>query len=68
MGLLEHEQDRGLRTRLATNSEVEKDSAKEGGDVLEHVIGNEAEVEGEWIKKGAAYEFIGTRVTFTSAR
>ncbi len=28
-------------------------------------IGNAAEVEGEWIKKGSAYEFIGTRVTFT---
>ena len=28
-------------------------------------IGNTAEVEGEWIKKGTTYEFIGTRVTFT---
>ena len=28
-------------------------------------IGNYAEVEGEWIKQGAAYEFIGTRVTFS---
>ncbi|MBM4163111.1 MAG: DUF4920 domain-containing protein [Lentisphaerae bacterium] len=28
-------------------------------------IGNIAEAEGELIKKGAAYEFIGTRVTFT---
>lgn len=27
-------------------------------------IGNRAEVEGEWIKKGTTYEFIGTRVTF----
>lgn len=29
-------------------------------------IGNTAEVEGEWIKKGTTYEFIGTSVTFTS--
>jgi hypothetical protein len=28
-------------------------------------IGNQAEAEGELIKKGTAYEFIGTRVTFT---
>jgi hypothetical protein len=28
-------------------------------------IGNDAEVEGEWIKKGTAYEFIGTRVSFS---
>ncbi|MDR2849770.1 MAG: DUF4920 domain-containing protein [Verrucomicrobiota bacterium] len=28
-------------------------------------VGNTAEVEGEWIKKGDAHEFIGTRVTFT---
>ncbi|MEI7902746.1 MAG: hypothetical protein WCK89_21060 [bacterium] len=28
-------------------------------------IGNDAETEGEWIKKGTAHEFIGTRVTFT---
>jgi len=29
-------------------------------------IGNRAEVEGEWIKKGAGHEFIGTRVTFSA--
>ena len=37
------------------------------GDYLEKLpqkFGHMAEVEGEWIKKGAAYEFIGTRVTF----
>lgn len=28
-------------------------------------IGNTAEAEGEWIKKGSTYEFIGTRVTFS---
>jgi hypothetical protein len=28
-------------------------------------IGNWAEVEGEWIKKGEHHEFIGTRVTFS---
>ena len=28
-------------------------------------IGNTAEAEGEWIKKGDTHEFIGTRVTFT---
>ena len=27
-------------------------------------VGRKAEVEGEWIKKGTSYEFIGTRVTF----
>lgn len=31
-------------------------------------IGNTAEAEGEWIKKGNAYEFIGTRVTFRKKR
>lgn len=38
------------------------------GDYLSKLpqnIGNTAEVEGEWIKKGTSYEFIGTRVTFT---
>lgn len=38
------------------------------GDYLEKLpqnIGNTAEIEGEWIKKGTAYEFIGTRVSFT---
>lgn len=37
------------------------------GDYLEKLpqrFGRVAEVEGEWIKKGTAYEFIGTRVTF----
>jgi hypothetical protein len=28
-------------------------------------VGNRAEVEGEWIKKGDHHEFIGTRVTFS---
>jgi hypothetical protein len=28
-------------------------------------VGDTAEVEGEWIKKGDKHEFIGTRVTFT---
>ena len=32
---------------------------------LPQKIGSDAEVEGEWIKKGEAYEFIGTRVSFT---
>ena len=27
-------------------------------------IGDQAEVEGEWIRKGNTHEFIGTRVTF----
>jgi hypothetical protein len=31
-------------------------------------IGNRAEVEGELIKKGDKYEFIGTRVTFTAVK
>lgn len=38
------------------------------GDYLSKLpqkIGHSAEVEGEWIKKGTAYEFIGTRVTFS---
>jgi hypothetical protein len=34
-------------------------------DKLPQNIGNTAEVEGEWIKKGAEHEFIGTSVTFT---
>lgn len=37
------------------------------GDYLSKLpqrLGKTAEVEGEWISKGAAYEFIGTRVTF----
>ncbi len=28
-------------------------------------IGDQAEVEGEWIRKGNTHEFIGTRVTFS---
>mgnify|MGYP003586789515 CR=1 FL=1 len=31
---------------------------------LPQKFGHLAEVEGEWIKKGTAHEFIGTRVTF----
>lgn len=31
---------------------------------LPQKFGYQAEVEGEWIKKGTSYEFIGTRVTF----
>jgi len=33
-------------------------------DKLPQNIGSTAEAEGEWIKKGDSYEFIGTRVTF----